>query len=41
MLSIHEIEIFLERTPPPLQEIVFELRNLIAAVAPGAVEVIR
>ena len=41
MLGLHEIEIFLQRTPAPLQEIVFELRNLVAEVAPDAVEVIR
>ena len=41
MLSLHEIELFLQRTPPDLQDIVFELRNTIAAVAPDAVEVIR
>lgn len=41
MLSLHEIETFLWRTPPPLQEIVFELRNIIAAAAPDAAEVIR
>ena len=41
MLSHHEIEIFLQRTPAPLQDIVFELRNIIAEVAPDAVEVIR
>jgi hypothetical protein len=41
MLSHHEIEIFLQHTPAPLQDIVFELRNIIAEVAPDAVEVIR
>jgi hypothetical protein len=41
MLAIHEIEVFLQRTPVFLQDIVFELRNLIAEVAPDAVEVIR
>lgn len=41
MLSLHEIELFLQRTPPYLQDIVFELRNLIASVVPDAVEVIR
>ena len=41
MLSIHEVETFLQHTPAALQEIVFELRNLIAEVAPDAVEVIR
>ena len=41
MLGLHEIEIFLQHTPAFLQEIVFELRNLVAGVAPDAVEVIR
>jgi hypothetical protein len=41
MLPIHEIEILLRRTPGPLQEIVFELRNVIAAAAPDASEVLR
>ena len=41
MLPIHHIENFLKFTPQPLQEIVFELRNIIASVAPDAVEVIR
>ena len=41
MLPIHEIEAFLQRTPADLQDIVLELRNIIASVAPDAVEVIR
>jgi hypothetical protein len=41
MLTLHEIEVFLQRTPAHLQDIVFELRNVVAAVAPDAVEVIR
>lgn len=41
MLSLHEIETFIQHTPASLQDIVFELRNLIASVAPDAVEVIR
>jgi len=41
MLSLHEIEILLQRWPRHLQEIVLELRNLIAAVAPDASEVLR
>jgi hypothetical protein len=41
MLSLHEIETFLQHTPLHLQDIVLELRNLIASVAPDAVEVIR
>ncbi len=41
MLPLHEVEAFLQHTPAPLQEIVLELRNLVASVAPDAVEVIR
>ena len=41
MLPLHEVEAFLQHIPGPLQEIVLELRNLIASVAPDAVEVIR
>jgi hypothetical protein len=41
MLSLHEIETFLQHTPLHFQDIVLELRNLIASVAPDAVEVIR
>jgi hypothetical protein len=41
MLPLHEIETFLQHTPLPLQEIVFELRNLIVSAAPDAVEVVR
>lgn len=41
MLSLHEIGLFLQHTPPYLQDIVLELRNLIISVAPDAVEVIR
>lgn len=41
MLPIHEVESFLKYTPAPLQDIVLELRNLIAEVASDAVEVIR
>jgi hypothetical protein len=41
MLPLHEIEIFLQRTPAHLQEIVLELRNIIAAVVPDAVEAVR
>ena len=41
MLSTHEIEIFLQRTPENLQDIVLELRSLIASVVPNATEVIR
>src|SRR5512139_1885487 len=41
MLPIHEIETFLQHIPAPLQDIVLELRNIIAKVAPDAVEVIR
>ena len=41
MLPIHEVEVFLKYTPAPLQDIVLELRNIIAGVASDAVEVIR
>jgi hypothetical protein len=41
MLPIHEVEFFLKFTPAPLQDIVLELRNLIAEVASDAVEVVR
>ena len=41
MLPIHHIDNFLKFTPQPLQEIIFELRNIIVSVAPDAVEVIR
>jgi hypothetical protein len=41
MLPLHEIEAFLQHTPPHLQEIVLELRNIISSAAPDAVEVIR
>ena len=36
MLPLHEIKIFLQRTPASLQDIVFELRNIIAEVTPDA-----
>ena len=41
MLTLHEVETFLQDTPSPLQEIVLELRNLIMHAAPDAEEVIR
>ncbi len=41
MLHLREVELFLQRTPTHLQDIVWELRNLVASVAPDAVEVIR
>lgn len=41
MLPLREIETFLQHMPPHLQEIVLELRNLIASVAPDTVEVVR
>jgi hypothetical protein len=41
MLSLREVELFLQRTPPPLQDIVWELRNIIVSVAPDAMEAIR
>lgn len=41
MLPLHEIETFLQNTPAHLQEILLELRNIIASAAPDAVEVVR
>ena len=41
MLPFHEVEAFLQHTPAHLQDIVMELRDIIHAVAPDAVEVIR
>ena len=41
MLPFHQVENFLKYTPPPLQEIVLELRNIIFFVAPDTVEVVR
>ena len=41
MLPICQIETFLRRTPAHLQDIVLELRNIIASVAPDATEVVR
>ena len=41
MLPIHQVESFLQHTPASLQDIVLELRNIIASVAPDAVEAIR
>jgi hypothetical protein len=38
MLPTHDIEKFLKLTPVPFQEIVLELRNIIASVAPNASE---
>ena len=39
--SLHEIERFLAHKPEDLKEIVFELRNLIAKIAPHATEKIQ
>jgi hypothetical protein len=41
MLSLHEIDRFLQRTPAHLQDIVRELRNVVAEAAPDAMEAIR
>ena len=41
MLPIHHIEMILEGLPPELQDIVLEIRNLIAEAAPGVTETIR
>ncbi len=40
MLSLTEVQHFLERTKPEFQDIVLELRNVIAEVAPEATEII-
>ena len=40
MLPLSQVEMFLQSTPPISQDIVFELRNIIATVAPTATEVI-
>ncbi len=40
MLSLTEVQHFLERTKPEFRDIVLELRNVIAEVAPGATEII-
>jgi hypothetical protein len=41
MLSIHEIEEYFKSADPRLLEIVLELRNVIASVAPEATEMIQ
>ena len=41
MLPMRQLETFLERVPENFQGIVFELRNIIASVAPDAVEAVR
>jgi len=41
MLPVHQIESVLQLTPSNLQEIIFELRNIICSVAPDAIEVVR
>jgi hypothetical protein len=41
MLSTHSIEKYLEHFQPELRDIVWELRNIIASVAPTATEVTR
>jgi hypothetical protein len=41
MLPFHQVETFLQHTPAQLQDIVLELRNIIASIAPDAVEVVR
>jgi hypothetical protein len=42
MLPIHQIETFLQyNTPAHLQDIVVELRNIVASIAPDATEVVR
>jgi hypothetical protein len=39
MLPTSQLSIFLQKVPPELQDIVLELRSLIASVAPYAIEV--
>lgn len=39
MLPISKLDDFLENTPPELRDIILELRNLIAFIAPHAAEV--
>lgn len=41
MLPFHQVEIFLQHTPVQMQEIVLELRNIIASVSPDAAETVR
>lgn len=41
MLPSHLVQTFLQHTPAHLQDIVMELRSIIASVAPDAVEEIR
>lgn len=41
MLPFHQVETFLQHIPVRLQDIVLELRNIVTAVAPDAVEVVR
>jgi len=40
MLTSRHFEKFLRQTPPRLQDIVIELRNIIASVAPGVTETV-
>jgi hypothetical protein len=40
MLPSRSLDRFLQQTPPHLQDIVIELRNIIASVAPGATETV-
>jgi len=41
MLAFQAVQQFLRFTPSPLCEIVFEIRNLVAEIAPDAIEEIR
>jgi hypothetical protein len=41
MMPIRQVELFLQQKPQDLQEIVLELRNIIASIAPDAAEVVR
>lgn len=41
MLSTHEVERIIEHTSPELRDIVMELRNIVASIAPEAAEEFR
>jgi hypothetical protein len=41
MMPIRQVELFLQQKPQDLQEIVLELRNIVASIAPDAAEVVR
>ena len=41
MLTTHHLEKYLEHTTPGLRDIVLEIRNIVASVAPDATELVR